>query len=88
MAKVVGGRHALELVARGGVHGSKCNETGMVGEEMACAMWSRSAKGGRKSPNECVAGEFGRWAELQSSRRYSWRETQSPQTGATKSNHL
>ena len=40
------------------MHESKCSETGVVGEEMACATWSRSAKGGQKSPNECAAGEF------------------------------
>ena len=44
--------HAAELVARGGMHESGLRETGMVGEEVACAAWSRSAKGGRKSPNE------------------------------------
>ena len=71
-------RHASELVARGGMHGSKRSETGVVGEEVACAVWSRSAKGGRQSPNECAAVKLGRWTELQSSRCNTWRQTQSP----------
>ena len=37
-------RHAMELMARGGMHGSERRETGMVGEEVACAAWSRLAR--------------------------------------------
>ena len=51
----------MGLVARGGVHGSGLWETAVVGEEVACAVWSRLAKAGRKRPNKRTAGKWGRW---------------------------
>ena len=65
-----------------GVHGSGLWETGVVGEEVAFAAWSRSAKGGRKSPNERAAGEF-EALKLTISRPTRWRQTQSPLNVAT-----
>ena len=75
-------------VARGGVHGSKCGETGVVGEGGGVHGAAQAGKGLVGCVQTNVRRELARSADLQSSCPSGWRLTWSPPHVATGVGHL